>query len=91
MSVQISTGHGTPSHRLRLCQMRDDNLIRRNAVLLAQAEKAKAKAREIGADVLDQQSKLSHPRTRMRKLLWARAMWPLFMRRLVRGQAHSPW
>jgi len=82
--------NGTFLHRLRLGEMKDDDLIPRNAWLPAQAQNVSALVRDTGADVLDRHAKLNHARTRMRKLLWAREVWPRYMRRLIRGTTHPP-
>ena len=71
--------------------MKDENLTLRDAAALPQTERWRMRARDAAADALDWQSKQQHSQARMRKLLRARAMWPRFMRRIVKEPARSPW
>jgi hypothetical protein len=67
--------------------MRDDD--RRNSAILEEVAVQETVLAAV-AEELDRRSKLEHARSRLRKLLRRRPMWPHFMQRTVNGSAEAP-
>ena len=78
---------GTKPLRPRYHGMQDDNLIRRNRELLEEAQAVRDMAREVAAHAAGNRFATHHTRDRVRKMLWARALWPRFLRRIYPASA----